>query len=104
MDLEAVDERIQVSPVQFLASPLGPLFGEIVWRSEDGLGDFVEVLFDMEAIHNLDRVGEELISSVPDERGAVGDDDLPFGPGETSSFCLAHDALGEGREGVAGIR
>ena len=103
LDLEAADECIEVSAVEFFASFCGPLVAEVAWGAEDRFGDFVEMLFDMEAIDNLDGVGEELVSGVPDEGSAVCDDCLAFGVVEASSSCLAHDALGKGRQFGAGI-
>lgn len=81
------EDLVDAALVEFAAALLGPLFGEIVFAPEDGLGGVEQVLPGAVNVDDLDGFRIVLLDKAPDPAG---------GDVEAATLALARDAPGEG--------
>ena len=69
-----------------------PLLCQVGARLVDGLGDVREVLLGVEAVNDLNGVGEVFVGEVPDPLGPIAEHGFTWCAVEAASGGLAFDA------------
>ena len=83
-------QKLDKAPsVEFLVTALGPEFGLFGFGAVEGLGDQTEMLFDVKAIDDLNRLWKQFIGNIPDPRSTVSYDNSPASLGKTPPCRLA---------------
>src|SRR5215831_4424537 len=67
---KSAQEILPATLIQFLVSPLGPARRFCARLAVKALGHLAEALLDVEAIHDLNGLGEQLPSQIPDPGGS----------------------------------
>lgn len=84
MGSERCDEAVQAALIEFLVAPLDPWPGRFA-VAKDYFAHRAEVLFGMKAIENLDAIGIQFSSDVPDPSRAIAQYHAPARFGETAA-------------------
>jgi hypothetical protein len=75
--------------VEFLVTALRPEFALFGFGAVEGLDDQTEMLFDMKAIDDLNRLWKQFIGDTPDPSRTVSYDDSPASLGKAPPCRLA---------------
>jgi hypothetical protein len=98
-----VDEGTQFSVIQFGAARFSPLFS-LGGCAEDRLGSSIESLFDAESIQDLNGVGKQVHSGIPDPGRTIAQHRVSVRLGEASPRGFPQHTLGEVGSFEAGVR
>jgi len=103
MGAKLVDEGAQFSVIQLGAACFGPWFS-LGGCAEDRLGSSMESLFDVESIQDLNGLGKQFRSGIPDPDRTIAQHRVSGRLGEASPRGFPQHALGEVGSLEAGVR
>lgn len=97
MAAKGSEQCTELSTIEFFMPSFGPLGSAWMCRAIEGFAELAQVLFGVKAIDDLNGLGEQFCSQIPDPGSPVSERNRTRGLRETTALRLAPDALRKGR-------